>query len=217
MVELYCPPEQQDSEAPAEVLLFGHDPLTRNALADLLLQCQPAWKICHVADLTDAGALYSQRARLVLGAVTAGEDTGTVLQILWYLQEKAPCLPCVLLHDYGGPVLSALLPGVHMLNLSLSVSGLRSALRSLLQHGRSLSPLFDSVPCSVLTKRQKEILFLLASGLKIDEVSLLLGISRKTVYAHQGSILSRLALPGRYLRGVFQAPPSVTAVRHMPA
>ncbi len=188
--------------------LAGHDVVAAAAVADRLHECADMHGRPHLAA---AAALAQARVCLASGEGDALECLHTAVtgfasaQLPFEAAQARLVLAAALAQDRPEVAMAearAALAGFEALNAASHADATAALLRSL--GARTASPRSSG---AVLSKREAEVLELIALGLTNPEISRRLYISRKTVEHHVGNVLAKLGLRSR-------AEAAAYAVRH---
>ncbi|MFT0532059.1 response regulator [Castellaniella hirudinis] len=198
-------------------LLVDDQPDALALLAGLVQSVFPAARQVH-ADSLDAAlrALPTQRYDLALIDLELGDGNGCAL-ITRLRRQQSQCL-CVVstIFEDDDALVSALKAGAQGYLLKgqpadqvrLQLQGMGSGLpplspaiaRRLIQYFQQAAPEIED---GGLSEREKEVLSLLAKGLRLSEIGRLLGISRHTVGDHVKSIYRKLNISSRAEAALF--------------
>lgn len=178
-----------------------------------LLDGRPDWEISGEA-ATGVGAVRKAKALqpdVVVLAVSLPDRSG--IDVIPDIRQASPKTEILVLtmHDSGEVARKALVQGAGAVVLKSDASRhVLLALNALKQHRRFLSPRVKDIishllaqcagqksPLETLTRREREILHLLAEGKTIKEVAAGLDISPKTADVHRAHLMQKLTLRSR--------------------
>ena len=198
------------------ILLVEDHTLVRRGLAELLAVSMEAVEVEEAGDARSAlEIIEASPPDVAVVDVRLPGDSG--LDLLRRIRSSWPELPVVILSHYddeeyvrtalaegaAGYLLKDITPEDLIQALSAAVSGAGNVLspaaaKSLIQPHRPPGPEEERpAPGRTLTKREREVLSLLAGGLSNREIADRLSLSEKTVKAHLASIFRKLGVPNR--------------------
>jgi two-component system response regulator NreC len=196
-----------------DILLVDDDSLVRAGIRQLIeLLCMEAAVREASNGMEALKILSSQPIQLVITDITMPYMNG--LELTRQIRDLYPEIMVMILSMHKGEtyVRQALTAGaVGYLLKSASPQELRIAIHAVMSHQIYLSPVIsryavnaylnadDGDELSKLTRRQREILQLVAEGMSVKEIANTLVISPKTVETHRSHIMQRLKisdLPG---------------------
>ena len=194
------------------ILLVDDHTLVRKALAQLLALCMQDVEVLEAGDAEEADVLLrGQTLDVALVDIRLPGRSG--LDLLCDIRRNSPNLPVVIVTNYDTPeyVKAAMAAGAagYLLKdstpadlsraISVAVSGAGSVLSARAIRGVLGEPGTEGPPPLIegLTRRETDILELLAAGLTNGEISRKLFLSEKTVKAHLASVFRKLGVTNR--------------------
>jgi DNA-binding NarL/FixJ family response regulator len=199
----------------SRVLVVEDDPATARSFAFAIGAVQHLSLVATVHSVQEAiRFLNAQPVDVCL--VDLGLPDGSGLQVIRHASQHVPPVRALVVTVFGDEsnVIAAIEAGAsgYVLKDSLT-SSVASEIETLLAGGSPLSPMVaklllgkfrESQPIAVpaaeqvkLTKRESEVLNLIARGCSYTEVSSALGVSNETVATHLGNIYSKLSVHSR--------------------
>jgi two-component system invasion response regulator UvrY len=189
------------------VLVLDDHPVIRQGLRRHLLSTGDVTICAEAAMASEVLAHLEQHScDVVLMDLTLGRTYG--LDVVSSIKALRPHVPIVIysLHEHRAYVRSAFLRGViGYVSKTGPLSEIVTALRYAVNGIRYVSPSLEQVPaCPVglaakpLSERQQQILTLRGKGHTAPQIGVALGISVKTVSAHEEKILEKLELCSRH-------------------
>lgn len=191
-----------------DILLVDDDSLVRAGIRQLIeLLCMEAAVREASNGMEALKILSSQSIQLVITDITMPYMNG--LELTRQIRDLHPEIKVMILSMHKGEthVRQALTAGaVGYLLKSASPQELRIAIQAVISHQIYLSPTIshyavkaylnsvEGDELSKLTRRQREVLQLLAEGMSVKEIADTLVISPKTVETHRSHIMQRLKL-----------------------
>lgn len=200
-----------------KLLLVDDHTLVRRGLAQLLATCVPEAEVTEAGDADEAAEIlkHTKHDVALVDIRMPGRDG---LELLREIRASWPVLPVIMLSSYdsGEYVKAALAEGaagyllkdttpedlVQAIQVALSGSGnvlSPRAVRNLFEGSKSESASRDEgrVPDAGLTRREADVLDLLAGGASNREISRALFLSEKTVKAHLAAVFRKLGVTNR--------------------
>jgi DNA-binding NarL/FixJ family response regulator len=173
------------------VLIADEDPISRDQLARVLMAA--GYEAVQVASGEEAlRAVREIRPSIVLLEIPLGSLSG--YEVCRALREDAREMPIVFVSgsrtESYDRVAGLLVGADDYIVKPYAPDELLTRIRHLVRRSKSLSP---SVTAG-LTSREREVLRLLANGLRQEDIAERLFISRKTVGTHVGNILRKLGV-----------------------
>jgi DNA-binding NarL/FixJ family response regulator len=201
-----------------KLLLVDDHTLVRRGLAQLLATCVPDAEVTEAGNAEEAAEIlkHTKHDVALVDIRMPGRDG---LELLREIRSAWPALPVIMLSSYdsGEYVKAALAEGaagyllkdttpedlVQAIQVALSGSGnvlSPRAVRNLFEGskgGETASREDTRVPDAGLTRREADVLELLAGGASNREISRALFLSEKTVKAHLAAVFRKLGVTNR--------------------
>jgi DNA-binding NarL/FixJ family response regulator len=191
-----------------KILLVDDHTLVRNGLVQLIKICVEGAEVTEAGSAEEASQLLGQEPHdVALVDIRLPGQSG--LELLQEVRRAWPKLPVIMLTNYDHPeyVKSAMAAGAagYLLkdstpaDLSQAITVAMTGAGNVMS-ARAISNLFDeNRPASEarLTRRETEILELLAAGHSNREISKRLFLSEKTVKAHLATVFRKLGVNNR--------------------
>jgi two-component system invasion response regulator UvrY len=189
------------------VLIVDDHPVIRQGLRRHLTTTGDITICAEAGTASEVLALLEQHScDVVLMDLTLGHTFG--LDLVSGIKARRPHVPIVIysLHEHMAYVRSALMRGATgYVPKTRPLSEIVTALRYAVKGTRYVSPSFEDVTAfpvglaaKPLSRRQQQILTLRGEGHTASQIGLALGISAKTVSAHEERILEKLQLCSRH-------------------
>lgn len=184
---------------------------TRRWLAEIVRDAFPSSQVTETASCRD-GVAAAAEEQFDLALIDLGLPDGSGMDVLRHLQKCCPNTLCVVTTVIGDDshIIAALSAGAQgyllkespadqlsrqLVQLSEGIPALSPSIaRRIMDHFRLTGP----VGCDEsLTQREKEVLGLIARGLRNSDVSTTLGIAESTVASHIKTIYRKLGISSR--------------------